>query len=143
VRAAAEDQEIDLHHRDLVQLDEPHWNAVGELLLLNLWKLQRRRRADLRRMGTVGDLLGEPEGRRRTDYQPQSTQRPQSFVSMVIVVVRRCRLRVHFFSGSTMSSTLRSSGRYCAAAARMSAGDRARYRLRSSLNQSGFPVSLK
>ena len=46
---AAEDDEVDLRDRHLVQLDDPDRQAVGELPLLNRRQLQRRRRAGLRR----------------------------------------------------------------------------------------------
>ena len=46
-------------------------------------------------------------------------------------------------SGMTVNSTRRSAGRNATAAARISAGASTRYRPRSSLNQSGLPVSEK
>src|SRR5439155_15145356 len=126
VGGAAERDEVHLRDRHLVQLDDPHRQAVRQLLLLNRRRSNGGRRSRLRRTRTIGRLLG---GERTTAQCDDNGNQRCSHNSPY-----------GFFSGSTVNSTRLSSGRNCAAAALMSPTDNARYRARSSLNQSGSPV---
>ena len=88
VRGAAEDDEVHLRDRNFVILDDPHRQAVGQLLLLNRWQTQRRRRAGLRRTGPIRRLLrGERAARERRDEQDQ----PSSHRSISSPVLRSAR----------------------------------------------------
>ena len=64
---SAEDHEVDLRDRHLVQLDDPDRQTVRQLPLLDCGQIQRRWRARLRRTAAVGRLLrSEPAATRRT-----------------------------------------------------------------------------
>ena len=111
VCSAREHDEIHLRDRDLVHLDDPDRQSVGQLQLLDRRQMQRRRRADRRRLGPIGFLLRDRKTRKN---RQQKTRNQECF---------RCVVEGHcFFSGSTVSSTRLSTGRYCAAAALTSAG---------------------
>ena len=110
VAAAAQDDKVGLHDRNLVKLHEPDGQSVRQLAFLNHRKLECRRSARLRRVAAVG-CLGR-DGERREDGSGNGCE----------------RVAHGYFSpsGSTVSSTRAPFGRNFSAAARMSDGDSAR-----------------
>ena len=69
VGASGHDDQIHLHDRHFVQLDDPDRQAIRELALLDLRQLQRRRRPERRRLGPVGACAGQSPTAARTNGQ--------------------------------------------------------------------------
>src|SRR5207249_3327451 len=74
VGAPREDDEIDLRDGYFVQFHQPYGQPVGELSLLNLRQLQRRRGAELRWMRAVGRLLCA----NRRDAKDEGGKKPEN-----------------------------------------------------------------
>ena len=75
--AARTHDQVDLRERHLVMLDDPHREAVRQLLFLDRRQLERRRRADGRRLGAIGFLLrAERHGHGRRQQQSQDGPDP-------------------------------------------------------------------
>ena len=117
-----------------MQLDDPDRQSIRELAFLNLRQLERRRRTERRRLGSVGRLREEPDTCENDDDAQEEvffindSDIASSWLSVIWFLARRLIQRA-----DRREETYR-------AAARMSEGDSARYRARSSLNQSGSPV---
>ncbi len=148
VSRAAHDDEVHLRHRHVVKLDEPDGQTVAQLAFLNGRQLQRRGGSRRRRPAAVRRLRSE----RRRGHQEsndegasihsRSSQHEVTKHSEGLAAASRHSSNVCHFSGTTVSSTRRSAGRKADAAALTSDGEIARYRARSSLNQSGSRVKV-
>ena len=68
------DDQVHLHQRHFVLLDDPDREAVGQLLFLNRRQLQRRRRGRLRRRPAIG-LLRQHHARPRHDRADAESDR--------------------------------------------------------------------
>ena len=138
--AAAQDDEVHLGNRHLVKLDEPDGQPVAQLALLNGRQFQRRGGTRHRRLAAVRGLRSE---RRRGHQESNNEGASIHCKGSHHEVTKRTKRALSFLwyhLGTTISSTRRFAGRNTSAAARTSDGEMARYRARSSLNQSGSPV---